>query len=252
MSSAPPQSTPCNGNISFFFSFFATIWKTTGWDAYHKSMFVCGVNRKSEWVRKRVWEELHPLMRRWWCFRLFISFIATVLQAFGVTDWQREVKQSVSDVLADVGVNSEITQPSCHFAWSQWELSNIFFIFFLSRVAVSHSNCYSITANHNSLMYHVFWGVGVMWPSDLPFIFYVWQCLKVFTLFFPPSTAHPLIMAAFLWNNDGDRWLIPAGGDKLFSMRTTPRCRAVRRGQSHWEMLSSAINVAALRCVQRR
>lgn len=133
----PPYSRHLAMEIFFFFlSFFATIWKTTGWDAYHKSMcvramFVCGVNRKSEWVRKRVWEELHPLMRRWWCFRLFISFIATVLQAFGVTDWQREVKQSVSDVLADVGVNSEITQPSCHFAWPQWELSNsLFFLFF--------------------------------------------------------------------------------------------------------------------------
>lgn len=180
------QSTPCNGNI--FFSFFATIWKTTGWDAYHKSMcvramFVCGVNRKSEWVRKRVWEELHPLMRTWWCVRLLISIIATVLRAFGVTEWQREVQQSVSDVLADAGVNDEITQPSCHFVWSQWELSYVFF--FLSRVGVSHLNCYSITANHNSLMYHVFWGRGwgVMWPSDLPFIFYVWQYPKVFTHF---------------------------------------------------------------------
>lgn len=53
------------------------------------------------------------------CVRLLISFIATVLRAFGVTEWQREVKQSVSDVLADAGVNDEITQPSCHFVRSQ-------------------------------------------------------------------------------------------------------------------------------------
>lgn len=182
------QSTPCNGNI--FFSFFATIWKTTGWDAYHKSMcvramFVCGVNRKSEWVRKRVWEELHPLMRTWWCVRLLISIIATVLRAFGVTEWQREVQQSVSDVLADAGVNDEITQPSCHFVWSQWELSNGCCCFFVPcwcespQLLQHHSQ--SQFSNVSCLLRRG--AGGVMWPSDLPFIFYVWQYLKVFTHF---------------------------------------------------------------------